>query len=68
MGCVNCENAKDLVRIWLFEKSCHYLKKLQFSIIVFKNRFYWYREKMIFLRHFWFRTSCIGYVNCDSVK
>ena len=30
MGYVNCESAKEMARIRLFEKSCHYLKKLQF--------------------------------------
>ena len=24
--------------------------------------------KFSFFRHFWFRTSCIGYVNCESAK
>ena len=23
---------------------------------------------MLFFRHFWFRTSCKGYVNCKSAK
>ena len=23
---------------------------------------------MLFFRHFWFRTSCMGYVNCESAK
>ena len=33
MGYVNFESAKEMVRMRLFEKSCHYLKKLQFSKI-----------------------------------
>ena len=45
---MNCEFAKEMVRIRLFEKSCHYLKKLQFSRIVFKNMFYWYCEILLF--------------------
>ena len=32
MGYVNCESAKGMARIRLFEKSCHYLRKLQFSL------------------------------------
>ena len=39
MGYVNCESAKDLVRMCLFAKSCHYLKKLQFSLSVFSISF-----------------------------
>ena len=32
---VNCESAKEMIRMRLFvKKSCHYLKKLQFSIII----------------------------------
>ena len=32
MGYVNCESAKEMARIRLFEKSCLSLKKLQFSL------------------------------------
>ena len=31
-GCVNCESAKEMPRIRLFEKSCLNLKRLQFSL------------------------------------
>ena len=33
MGYVNCESAKEVARIRLFEKkSCHHLKKMHFSL------------------------------------
>ena len=32
IGYVNCESEKEMDRICLFEKSCLYLKKLQFSL------------------------------------
>ena len=40
MDYVNRESAKEMARIRLFEKkSCHYLKKLQFSKLSFKIGF-----------------------------
>ena len=49
MGYLNCESAKDLIRMCLFEKKLSLLKEVAiFSIIIFKNRFYWYCEIMLF--------------------
>ena len=46
---MNCESAKDLVRILSFEKKLSLFKDVAiFSIIVFKNRFYWYCEILQF--------------------
>ena len=70
MGYVNCESAKDLVRMCLFEKKLSFFKEVAiFSIIIisFKIGFIG-TVKFSFLRHFRFRTSCIGYVNCESAK
>ena len=39
-----------------------------FSIISFKIVFNWYCEIMLFFGHFRFRTTCMGYVNCESAK
>ena len=42
MGYVDCESAKDLVKMCLFEKKLTLFEEVAiFSIIVFKNRFYW---------------------------
>ena len=49
MGYVNCESAKDLVRIRFFEKKLSLFKEVAiFSIISFYNRFYWYCEILLF--------------------
>ena len=53
----------------LFEKKLSLFKEVAiFSIIIFKNRFYWYCEILLFFRYFWFRTSCVGFLNCESAK
>ena len=45
----HCESAKDLVRMCLFEKKLSLCKQvIIFSIIIFKNRFYWYCEILLF--------------------
>ena len=39
IGFVNCESAKDLVRIWLFEKKLSLFKEVAlFSMIIFQNK------------------------------
>ena len=68
MNYVECEISKGLVGIRLFEKSCPYLKKLQFfSIISFKTVFLvlWNIE---FFRFFWFRANVMSYVECELSK
>ena len=70
MDYLNCESAKEMDRIRLFEKKLALFKEVAiFSIIIisFKIGFIG-TVKFSFFRHFWFRTSCIGYVNCESVK
>ena len=64
------ESAKDSVRMCLVEKKLSLFKEVaNFSIIIisFKIGFI-VTVKFSFFRHFWFRTSCMGYVNCESVK
>ena len=66
----NCESAKDSVRMCLVEKKLSLFKEVaNFSIIIisFKIGFIG-TVKFSFFGHFWFRTSCMGYVNCESVK
>ena len=68
MSYVECELSKGLFRIRLFEKSCPYLKKLQFfSIISFKTVFLvlW---NIKFFRLFWFRANVMSYVECELSK
>ena len=49
MGYVNCESAKEMARIRLFEKKLSLLKEVTiFSIISFKIGFFWYCEIMLF--------------------
>ena len=70
MDYVHCESAKDLVRMCLFEKKLSLFKEVaifSINIISFKIGFIG-TVKFSFFRHFWFRTSCIGYVNCESAK
>ena len=70
MDYLNCESAKEMARIRLFEKKLSLFKEVAiFSIIIisFKIGFIG-NVKFSFFRHFWFRTSCIGYVNCESAK
>ena len=68
MGYLECELSKGLVRIRLFEKSCPYLKKLQFfSIISFKTVFLVLRN-IEFFRFFWFRANVMGYLECELSK
>ena len=46
---MNCESAKDLVRMCLFEEKLTIIKEVAiFSIIRFKIRSYWYCEIMHF--------------------
>ena len=54
----------------LFEKKLSLFKEVAiFSIIIISfNIGFIGTEKFSFFRHFWFRTSCIGYVNCESAK
>ena len=70
MGYVNCECAKNLVRICLFGKELSLFKEVAiFSIIiiVFKIGFIGLSNNAVF-RHFRFRTRCMSYVNCESAK
>ena len=49
MDYLNCESAKEIDRIRLFEKKLSLFKEVAiFSIIIFKNRFYWYCEILLF--------------------
>ena len=49
MDYLNCESAKEMDRIRLFEKKLSLFKEVAiFSIIIFKNRFYCYCEIMLF--------------------
>ena len=65
---VECELSKGLIRIRLFDKSCPYLKKLQFfSIISFKTVFLVLRN-IEFFRFFWFRANVMGYLECELSK
>ena len=49
MAYVNCESAKEMTRIRLFEKKFSLFKEVAiFSIIIFKNSFYWYCEILQF--------------------
>ena len=49
MGYVKCESAKEMDRISLFEKKLSLFREVEiFSIIIFKNRFYWYCEILLF--------------------
>ena len=49
MGYVNCESAKDLVKMCLFEKKLSLFKEVAiFSIISFKIRLWWYCEILQF--------------------
>ena len=49
MDYVNCETAKEMPRMWLFEKKLSLFKEVSvFSIIIFKNMFYWYCEILQF--------------------
>ena len=70
MSEVNCEPAKDLVRMRLFEKNLSLFKEIAiFSIISFKKgsisivkycfSFFW---------DFWCSSNCMGLVDCESVK
>ena len=59
-----------MARIRLFEEKLSLFKEVAiFSIIIisFKIGFIG-TVKFSFFRHFWFRTGCIGYVNCESAK
>ena len=68
MNYLECELSKGLVRIRLFEKSCPYLKKLQFfSIICFKTIFLELRKLESFWL-FWFRANVMSYVECELSK
>ena len=68
MGCVKCESAKILFIIWLLEKKLSLFKEVAiFSIITFKIGVIGI-EKYFSFRAFWFRTSCMGYVNCEFAK
>ena len=65
---MNCESAKEMARIRLFEKKLSLFKEVAiFSINSFKIGFIG-TVKHCFFPHFWFRTSCMGYVNCESAK
>ena len=70
MGYVNCESAKDLVRMCLFEKKLSLFKEVAiFSIISFKIdvigivkfcfSFFW---------GFWCSRNCMTHEGCESVK
>ena len=49
MGYVNCESAKDLVRMRTFEKKLSLFKEVAiFSIINFKIGFFWYCDIVLF--------------------
>ena len=49
MDYVNCESAKEMDRIGLFEKKLSFFKQVAiFSIISFKIRSFWYCEMMQF--------------------
>ena len=68
MGYENCESAKEMDRIGLFEEKLSFFKEVAiFSIISFKIGLLVQWSIAVF-RHFWFRTSCMGYVNCESAK
>ena len=59
-----------MVRLWLFEKKLSLFKEVAiFSIIiiVFKIGVFG-TVKCCFFRLFWFRTSFMGYVECESAK
>ena len=70
MGYLNCESAKDLVRMCLFEKKLTLYKEVAiFSIIIISIKIGFIGTvKFCFFRLFWFRTSCMAYVNCESAK
>ena len=55
--------------VYLKKKLSLFKEVAIFSIIIisFKIGFIG-TVKFSFFRHFWFRTSCIGYVNCESAK
>ena len=68
MSYADCESAKDLVRMCLFEKKLSLFKEvIIFSIISFKIGFIGLGN-IVFFRYFWFRTSCMGYMDCESAK
>ena len=53
MGYVDCESAKNVVRMCLFEKKLSLFKEgAIFSIISFKIRLYWYCEILLFSSSF----------------
>ena len=56
-------------RISLFEKKLSIFREVAvFSIISFKIGFIDTVKYCFFPRHFWLRTSCMGYVDCESAK
>ena len=70
MDYVNSDTSKEIVRICLFKNKLSLFKEVaifSINIISFKIGFIG-TVKFSFFRHFWFRTSCIGYVNCESAK
>ena len=70
MSYMNCESAKEMDRIRLFEKKLSFFKEVAiFSIIiiVFKIGFIGLWNNAVF-RHFLFRTRCMSYMNCESAK
>ena len=70
MSYVNCESAKEMDRIRLFEKKLSFFKEVaifSINIIVFKIGFIGLWNNAVF-RHFRFRTRCMSYVNCESAK
>ena len=55
-----------MARIRLFQKKLSLFEEVAiFSIISFKIGFI-VTVKHCFFPHFWFRASCMGYVNCES--
>ena len=70
MDYVNCESAKEMDRISLFEKKLSLFKEVAiFSIIIisFKKGFIVFRNIAVF-GLFWLRTIWMDYVNCESAK
>ena len=69
MGYVDCESAKNVVRMCLFEKKLSlFIEVAIFSIISFKIGFIAIVINIAFFQHFWLRASCMGYVDCESLK
>ena len=67
MSYVECEFSKVLVRIRLFEKKLSLFKEVAVFPTISFNFFLVLRNSAIF-RNSWFRTSCMGYVNCESAN